>query len=302
MSEWAHLFTEQRNPESEDIDERSTIDILRIINEEDHKVASAVEAVIEDVALAVDLTAGAFRNGGRLFYVGAGTSGRLGVLDASECPPTFGAEPETVQGIIAGGYGALVRSLGEEEDFPERGAAALRERGLCKRDVVLGIAASGVTPFVRGAIVEARRIGSGTIFFTCNPSSAERIDADVKIAPVVGPEVITGSTRMKAGTATKLVLNMISTAAMIRIGKVFGNLMVDLTPSCLKLQDRGTRILMTISDLSEEDARKTLRDADWNLKAAIVMCRCGLDLEGAVERLNKAGGVVKRAVSGKARS
>ena len=296
VSKWSDLLTEQRNPASSDIDERNTLDIVRIINEEDKKVACAVEAVLKEVAKAVDLVASAFLRNGRLFYVGAGTSGRLGVLDASECPPTFGADPETVQGIIAGGHEALVRSLGVEEDFPERGAQALHDRHVSDRDVVMGIAASGVTPYVRGALTEARRIGAGTVFFTCNPSAAEQVDADVKIVPIVGPEVVTGSTRMKAGTATKLVLNTITTASMIRIGKVYGNLMVDLTPTCLKLEDRATRILSAIAEIPPGDARRTLDEAGWNLKTAIVMRRRGVDCETALKYLEKAGGVVKKAL------
>ena len=298
MSQWSHLLTEQRNPASADIDERTTLEVLRVINEEDKRVAHAVEAVLEAVAAAVELVAAAFRRGGRLFYVGAGTSGRLGVLDASECPPTYGADPEMVQGVIAGGHEALVRSLGKEEDFPERGAGALRERRLSDRDVVMGIAASGVTPYVRGALAEARYAGAGTIFFTCNPSSAQEVEADVKIVPLVGPEVITGSTRMKAGTATKMVLNMITTAAMIRVGKVYGNLMVDLTPSCLKLEDRATRILMAVADLPEKEARRTLSEARWDLKAAIVMRKRGVGYDQALEYLRKADGIVKKALVG----
>ena len=297
MSQWSHLLTEQRNPASADIDERDTLDIVRIINEEDKKVAHAVEAVLEDVAKAVDLVVSAFRQGGRLFYVGAGTSGRLGVLDASECPPTFGADPERVQGIIAGGHEALVRSLGKEEDFPERGTLALRDRHVSNRDVVMGIAASGVTPYVRGALAEARRIGAGTVFFTCNPAAAKQVDADVKIVPVVGPEVLTGSTRMKAGTATKLVLNTITTASMIRTGKVYDNLMVDLTPTCLKLEDRATRILSAIAEIPPDDAHRPLDEAGWNLKAAIVMRRRGVGYEEAITLLQEAGGIVKKALS-----
>lgn len=298
MSRWSHLLTEQRNPASADIDERPTLEILRVINEEDKKVAPAVEAVLEAVAEAVDLVTAAFRQGGRLFYVGAGTSGRLGVLDASECPPTYGADPEMVQGVIAGGPEALVRSLGKEEDFPERGAWALRERGLSGRDVVMGIAASGVTPYVRGALTEARRLGARTIFFTCNPSSAREVEADVKIVPLVGPEVITGSTRMKAGTATKMVLNMITTAAMVRVGKVYGNLMVDLTPTCLKLKDRAARILSTLAEVPPDEARRTLDEARWNLKAAIVMRKRGVSYEEALALLQKADGIVKKALAG----
>ena len=296
MSCWSHLLTEQRNPASADIDERPTLDVLRTINQEDKTVACAVGAVLSQVADAADRVAGAFRNGGRLFYVGAGTSGRLGVLDASECPPTFGADPEMVQGIIAGGSEALVRSLGGEEDFPERGASALRARDLSAKDVVMGIAASGVTPFVRGAMAEARAVGAGTIFFTCNPSSADQVAADVKIVPVVGPEVITGSTRMKSGTATKMVLNMITTASMIRVGKVYGNLMVDLTPSSLKLRDRAIRILMAIAGVEEEDARRTLEEARWDLKTAIVMRKRGIGRAAAVRRLKRAEGIVKKAL------
>jgi N-acetylmuramic acid 6-phosphate etherase len=297
-SRWSDLLTEQRNPASEDIDERPTPDILRIINAEDQKVAHAVEAVLGAVAEAVELAVAAFRQGGRLFYVGAGTSGRLGVLDASECPPTYGADPEMVQGIIAGGHEALVRSLGKEEDFPERGAQALRDRQVSARDVVVGIAASGVTPYVRGALAEARSLGAGTVFFTCNPSAAATVEADVKIVPAVGPEVVTGSTRMKAGTATKMVLNMITTASMIRAGKVYGNLMVDLTPTCLKLEDRATRILSALAEISGDEARRTLDEARWNLKAAIVMRKRGVGYDQAVEYLRKADGIVKKALAG----
>jgi N-acetylmuramic acid 6-phosphate etherase len=203
-----------------------------------------------------------------------------------------------VQGIIAGGYEALVRSLGKEEDFPERGAEALRERGVSSKDVVMGIAASGVTPYVRGALAEARRAGASTVFFTCNPSAAVQVDADVKIVPLVGPEVVTGSTRMKAGTATKMVLNMITTASMIRIGKVYGNLMVDLTPTCLKLQDRATRILAAAAEIPAEEARRALADARGNLKAAIVMRRRGVDYEKALTLLREADGIVRKAIQG----
>lgn len=296
MSKWANLLTEQRNPETFDIDEKTTLEILRVINEEDKKVAYAVEQTLEDISKAVEAVVDSFRRGGRLFYVGAGTSGRLGYLDASECPPTYNADPSMVQGIIAGGEKALVRSYGKEEDFPEKGAKALIDRGVGKQDTVMGIAASGATPFVRGAIEEARSLGARTIFLTCSPSSAGEVDADVKIVPVVGPEVITGSTRMKAGTATKIVLNMLTTASMIKLGKVYSNLMVDLKPSSQKLRDRTERILSTLTGVSAQEAESLLNEAGWNLKTAIVMKQCDLDLDAAEERLRRNDGVVRKAL------
>ena len=297
VSKWAGLLTEQRNANSTHIDRCSTVDALRLINAEDQKVARAVEAVIDDVARAVDLVMSAFQKGGRLFYVGAGTSGRLGVLDASECPPTYGVSPDLVQGIIAGGIPALTRSQEGAEDHPEDGKAALQDRGCTSCDVVMGIAASGVTPFVLGALEYARCLGAKTVFFTCNPDVVQKAYADVAIVPVVGPEVITGSTRMKAGTATKLVLNMISTTAMIRLGKVYENLMIDLAPTCEKLIDRAERILEIVSDLTPEESRRALDNAQGDLKTAIVMTKRAVSIETARDLLRQNDGVINKVLA-----
>ena len=295
-SRWASLPTEQRNPASAHIDEASTLRILEILNEEDSKVPRAVNAVLPQVAEAVELVVMAMRNGGRLFYVGAGSSGRLGVLDAAECPPTFGTPQGTVQGIVAGGAGALLRAAERAEDRPEDGARELRRRNLSERDIVMGIAASGVTPFVLGALEYARRKGADTVFFTCNPNAAEQVDAKISIVPEVGPEAITGSTRLKAGTATKIVLNMISTASMVRMGKVYGNLMVDLTPTCAKLNDRARRILMETTGLSHADSRRLL-GAAGDLKTAIVMSKRAVSKETARQLLVENGGIVRLALT-----
>lgn len=296
VSKWAGLLTEQRNSNSTHIDRCSTVDALRLINAEDQKVARAVEGVIDDVARAVDLVVSAFLKGGRLFYVGAGTSGRLGVLDASECPPTYGVSPGLVQGIIAGGIPALTRSQEGAEDHSEDGKAALKDRGCTSDDVVMGIAASGVTPFVLGALEYAQCIGAKTLFFTCNPDVVRKVRADVAIVPVVGPEVIAGSTRMKAGTATKLVLNMITTTAMIRLGKVYENLMVDLAPTCDKLIDRAERILGIVCDMTPEEGRRALDNAQGDLKTAIVMTKRAVSIETARELLRQNGGVINEVL------
>ena len=286
-------LTEKRNPRSARIDAHSVLEIVDLINAEDHAVAGAVAAEREAIAAAVELVVEAFRAGGRLFYVGAGTSGRLGVLDSSEIPPTFGADPSLVQGIIAGGYDALVRSKEGAEDHPEDGAAAIDARGVTAADFVLGIATSGTTPFVHGALARSREVGAKTGFLLCTPPSDDlRAAHDVVIAPQVGPEVITGSTRMKAGTATKLVLNTITTAAMVRLGKVYGNLMVDLQVSCEKLQDRGERILMTTAGVERQQARELLGEADGHVKTALVMAKLRVDAREAARRLTEVHGVV----------
>jgi len=284
-------LTEQRNPVSENIDLLDPTAIVDLINEQDAQVAPAVGAERENIALALEFAEEAFRGGGRLIYVGAGTSGRLGVLDASEMPPTYGTDPEMVQGIIAGGYDALVRAKEGAEDHPQDGAAAVEERGVGSRDFVLGIATSGTTPYVHGALQRAAELGARTGLLLCTHPAEEYLERyDVVIAPLVGPEVITGSTRMKAGTATKMVLNTITTGAMIRSGKVFGNLMVDLQVTCQKLQDRGERILMEMLSLGREEARALLDRAGGNVKTAIAMQRTGLDVDEARERLAEAGG------------
>lgn len=295
-SKWSSLITEQRNPASTNIDALTTHEMLQIINEQDKMVASAVEAELAHIAQATDLVFEALGTGGRLFYVGAGTSGRLGVLDASECPPTYGVSPDLVQGIIAGGLPALTRSQEGAEDLAIDGANALTAKGCCSNDVVMGIAASGVTPFVLGALEHAHRLGAKTIFFSCNPKAAQQVRADVHITPQVGPEVITGSTRMKAGTATKMVLNMITTTTMIKSGKVYENLMVDLTPTCDKLVDRVHRILGALTDLPPEGCRTALQEAQNDLKTAIVMTKRAVSFETARQLLKKTKGNVRQAL------
>jgi N-acetylmuramic acid 6-phosphate etherase len=275
-------LTEQRNPATADIDRRDALGIVDAIQREDAGIADAVRAERESIARAVEIVEGAMRAGGRLFYVGAGTSGRLGVLDAAEMPPTFGTDPALVQGIIAGGYAALVRAQEGAEDHPEDGAAAIDERGVRAGDVVIGIATSGTTPWVHGALARARELRARTGFLLCtHPSEELMATHDVVIAPLVGPEVVTGSTRMKAGTATKMVLNQITTGAMIRLGKVWGNLMVDLQVTCLKLQDRGERILIESLGVERDEATDLLARADGSVKRALVMGRLGVDAAAA---------------------
>jgi N-acetylmuramic acid 6-phosphate etherase len=279
------------------VDLLSPLEITDLINAEDRMVAQAVGEEREAVARAMELVVEAFRKGGRLIYVGAGTSGRLGVLDASEMPPTFGVDPTLVQGIIAGGYGALVRAQDGAEDSPEGGAAAIDEREVGPHDFVLGIATSGTTPFVHGALARARERGARTGFLLCSyPEEELTRTHDVVIAPLVGPEVITGSTRMKAGTATKLVLNTITTGAMILLGKVYGNLMVDLQVTCQKLQDRGERILMETLGVDREAARALLGESQGRVKVAMVMGKLGVARDVAEIRLKEVDGIVSRVV------
>ena len=275
------LLTEQRNPASDGIDAKSTADLLRVINEEDHRVAESVAAEIPRIAEAVDGIVERLSGGGRLFYIGAGTSGRLGVLDASECRPTFNVPDGLVQGIIAGGESALVRATEASEDDPASGIRDLLARGFTGADVLVGIAASGRTPYVLGAIMEAKRLGALTIGISCTPDSLLSQEVHIPIAPLPGPEIVTGSTRMKAGTATKLVLNMLSTGAMIRLGYVYGNLMVNVQPTNEKLRDRATRIIMDASGVAREDAARLLDESGRSVRTAIVMARRGLDREGA---------------------
>lgn len=290
-------LTEQPNPRSRRVDLLSPLEITDLINAEDRMVAQAVGEEREAIAQAMGLVVEAFQEGGRLVYVGAGTSGRLGVLDAAEMPPTFGVEAGLVQGIIAGGYGALVRAQEGAEDSPEDGAAAIDERKVGPHDFVLGIATSGTTPFVHGALARARELGARTGFLLCtDPGEELSRRHDVVIAPLVGPEVITGSTRMKAGTATKMVLNTITTGAMILLGKVYGNLMVDLQVTCQKLQDRGERILMEILGVERERSRKLLDGAGGKVKVAIVMGKLGVGREEAESRLREVEGIVSRVV------
>jgi N-acetylmuramic acid 6-phosphate etherase len=290
-------LTEQRNPSSQRIDELDALGIVDLINAEDRLVAEAVGEEREAIARALELAEAAFRAGGRLVYVGAGTSGRLGVLDAAEMPPTYGTDPRMVRGVIAGGYDALVRAREGAEDRPEDGAAAMDDVGVGPDDFVLGIATSGTTPYVHGALHRARELGARTGFLLCTYPSQELVDAhDVVIAPLVGPEVITGSTRMKAGTATKLVLNTITTGAMVRLGKVYGNLMVDLQVTCEKLRDRGERILEEMLGLETAASAELLERAGGHVKTALVMGRLGVDAAEARRRHEEVGGVVARLV------
>ncbi len=290
-------LTEQRNPRSARIDELEPPDIVDLINAEDHMVASAVGEERDAIAHAMTLVEEAFRAGGRLIYVGAGTSGRLGVLDSAEMPPTFGTDPTMVQGIIAGGYDALVRPQEGAEDNPADGAEAIDAKSVGPNDFVLGIATSGTTPYVHGALDRARELGAKTGFLLCTYPPVELVDKhDVVIAPLVGPEVITGSTRMKAGTATKLVLNTITTGAMVRLGKVHGNLMVDLQVTCEKLQDRGERILQGMLGVEQPEATDLLERAAGHVKTALVMGKLGIDAEEARSRLKEARGVIAHVV------
>jgi len=291
------LITEKSNPNSLDIDKKSTAEIIKIFNAEDRKALRAVEKETDNIAKAIDLTVAAFKKGGRLFYVGAGTSGRLGVLDASECPPTFGTHPSLVQGIIAGGDQALKRSIEGAEDKPEDGAKAIREHDVTERDVVMGITASGGAPYVIGALQEAHKLGAKTIFFSCNPPSESMNNfVDVFITPVVGPEIVTGSTRLKAGTATKLVLNMLTTISMIKMGKVYNNLMVDVQARNAKLVDRAKRIISEVAGVSYETAGEFLEKANGSAKVAIMMIKRGVSAERAVEILAECDGFLRRAL------
>ncbi len=290
-------LTEQRNPKSTKIDKLDVLGIVDLINNEDRLVAEAVSDEREAIARAIELVETALRAGGRLIYVGAGTSGRLGVLDAAEMPPTFGIDPERVHGVIAGGYQALVRSQEGAEDHPEDGVEAINNLDVGQRDFVLGIATSGSTPYVHGALSRARELGARTGFLLCTSPPAPLLsEHDVVIAPLVGAEVITGSTRMKAGTATKLVLNTITTGAMVRIGKVYSNLMVDLQVTCEKLRDRGERILSELLNLDQPAAAALLDRASGDVKTALVMAHLDIDAKEALSRLDAAGGVTSTVI------
>ncbi|MEO0700730.1 MAG: N-acetylmuramic acid 6-phosphate etherase [Pseudomonadota bacterium] len=292
------LASEQRNPRTGDIDTLPTPDLLALINAEDAGVARAVEHEIPQIARAVDAAAAAFRQGGRLIYIGAGTSGRLGVLDASECPPTFSAPPEMVVGVIAGGERALRHAVEGAEDDAAQGAEDLRKVRVTAADVVVGITASGRTPYVIGALRYARGLGARTVALTCVPAAALADHADISIAPEVGPEVLTGSTRMKSGTAQKMVLNMISTGAMIRIGKTYQNLMVDVSVSNEKLQARAVGILCAVAGVSGDAATQLLDAAGGDVKAAIVMHLGSVGPDEARARLARAGGVLRDVIGG----
>lgn len=290
-------LTEQRNPASQQIDELDPLGIVDLINAEDRMVAEAVGEERLAIARALELAESAFRSGGRLVYVGAGTSGRLGVLDAAEMPPTYGTDPAMVRGVIAGGYEALVRAQEGAEDHEADGAAAIDALDVDERDFVLGIATSGTTPYVHGAVERAQERGARVGFLMCTYPPEELVERlDVVIAPLVGPEVITGSTRMKAGTATKLVLNTITTGAMVRLGKVYGNLMVDLQVTCQKLQDRGERILESMLGVERAEAARLLEGSGGHVKTALVMGKLGVEADEARRRLEAEGGVISRVV------
>lgn len=298
MTELEQLVSEGRNPTSMGIDLMSTTDILRTINSEDRTVPYAVEKVIPQIARAVDAIVAAFSRGGRLIYVGAGTSGRLGVLDASECPPTFGVTAEMVVGLIAGGPEALMRATEGAEDRAEDGAADLDALSVSHRDVVVGIAVSGRTPYVVGALRRAHQLGAVTVALSCNPASTIAGIADIAISPVVGPEVLTGSTRLKSGTAQKLVLNMLTTASMIRIGKSYQNLMVDLHASNEKLLARAVRIVMEVTGCTAQEAERVLGRTGNHVKLAILVAMTGMDVEAARAALSASGGFLRRAIEG----
>jgi N-acetylmuramic acid 6-phosphate etherase len=284
-------LTEQRNPATAEIDRLSALEIARIINREDRRIAPAIRKELRKIARAIEMAENTFRAGGRMIYVGAGTSGRLGVLDASEMPPTYGTDPRMIQGIIAGGYDALLKAAEGAEDIRENGGAVMDEMEVGPDDFIFGIAASGTTPYVHGALTRAKQRGAKAGFLLCTQPEEWMLQVyDVVIAPLVGPEVVTGSTRMKAGTATKLVLNMISTGAMIRLGKVYGNLMVDLRATNQKLVDRSERILMETLDLERDEARSLLARGGGSVKTAMVMHWTGTDREHAAEELARAGG------------
>jgi N-acetylmuramic acid 6-phosphate etherase len=288
--------TEQENPRTRELSRLPTAEIVRLMNEEDAGVAAAVSRVLPDVARAVEGVVERLKSGGRLFYVGTGTSGRLGVLDASECPPTFGVPPELVQGIIAGGYEALYRAVEASEDDKVAGARDAEARGVSTRDALVGIAASGRTPYTIGAVEFARRIGAFTAALTCAPGSPITVAAEVAIVPVVGPEVVAGSTRLKAGTAQKMVLNMISTAALVRLGYVTGNRMTNLLARNTKLRARSLRILAAEAGLDERAAVEAFERAGEDLRVALVMSKTNRSRESARAALEESGWVVERAV------
>ncbi|MBD1859890.1 MULTISPECIES: N-acetylmuramic acid 6-phosphate etherase [Leptolyngbya] len=296
LQQRGHLLTEQVNPASANLDQLSSIEIVDVFNQEDAKTIHAIAQAREELAKAIDLTAEKLRQGGRLFYVGAGTSGRLGVLDAAECPPTFCTPPEMVQGIIAGGADALVRSSEGLEDLADQGAAAIADRTVSALDVVVGIAAGGTTPYVHGAIAEGRKRGATTIFIACVPKEQVQIDVDVDIRLLVGAEVLAGSTRLKSGTVTKLALNILSTGTMVRLGKVYGNRMIDVAVTNTKLHDRALRILSDLTDLDRDQAAELLEKSDRSVKTALMMHWTGLSKTDSDRVLKEHQGNLRAAV------
>jgi N-acetylmuramic acid 6-phosphate etherase len=297
MSELDHLISEERNPNTTEIDLLPTAEILRAMNREDRSVPDAVGKVVPEIACAVDRIVDAFGRGGRLIYMGAGTSGRLGVLDAAECPPTFSVPSDIVVGLIAGGVDALVRAAEGAEDDAEGGVAALKGIGLTPNDVVVGIAVSGRTPYVIGGLTYAKALGTTTVALSCNQDAVIAQIADIAILPIVGPEVLAGSTRLKSGTAQKLVLNMLTTASMIRVGKCYENLMVDLNPTNLKLTARATRIVMQATGCAAEQAQEALKRTDNDVKLAILVTVTSMPIEQAKLALSSAGGFLRKAIA-----
>ena len=296
MEEFRKLDTEQRNPASMHIDTMTTEEMVRMINQEDHHCAEAVEKVLPEIARSVDLIEAQLRKGGRLFYAGAGTSGRLGVLDAAECPPTYGVSPELVVGLIAGGPSAFLKAVEGAEDSRELGEKDLKEHGFNENDALVGIAASGRTPYVIGAMDYARKIGAPVMAIVCCRDSEMSRHADVTMAPIPGPEVVTGSSRMKSGTCQKLVLNMLSTCVMVKMGKVYGNLMVDVQATNEKLVNRAIRIVREATNAEEKTAKKALETCGFSCKTAIVMILLGVDAESARKALEKADGRIAKAI------
>lgn len=296
MVELQKIATEQRNPNTMNIDTLSTLDMVKLINQEDHRVADAVGEVTDKIAQAVDVIAEKLAAGGRLIYCGAGTSGRLGILDAVECPPTYSTDPETVQALMAGGYGAIFKAVEGAEDSKELGVEDMKNIHFSQKDVLVGIAASGRTPYVMGCMEYAKQLGAPTVAVTCCPGSELDQFADIGIAPAPGPEVVTGSTRMKSGTAQKMVLNMLSTGAMIKLGKVYGNLMVDVKPSNEKLIRRCVTIVCSAAECTEAEATKALEECDYRPKVAIVMVLRGVNADTACAMLQKAEGRIAKVL------
>jgi len=295
-SKWQSLPTEAINPATLAIDKQSAADIVEEMMTEDRKMLGAVQREKDRIVVGIDIITAALKKGGRVIFVGAGTSGRLGVLEAAEMPPTFGTKPELVQAIMAGGKGAIVKPKEGVEDHYEEGARAVNRLRPSKNDVVIGVSASGMTQFVLGALTRARRAGSKIIFITCDPRTELQTFVDLTISPGVGPEVIAGSTRLKAGTATKIVLNMLTTGAMVRTGKTYGNLMVDVQTGSEKLKDRARRIIVIVTGLDYDGADKLLKRAQWNVKAAIVMQKSGMTLAQSLTRLRRAHNFVRDAI------
>ncbi len=297
LQERGHLLTEQVNPHSLNLDQLSSLELVDLFNNEDLKAVAAVAGAKNQLAQAIEYTAERLRHGGRLFYVGAGTSGRLGVLDAAECPPTFCTPPELVQGIIAGGAGALLRSSEDLEDRAQDGEAAIAQRQVTKLDVVVGITAGGTTPFVQGALNAARQRGAITVFIACVPAEQVSFEADVDIRLLTGPEIVAGSTRLKAGTATKLALNILSTGVMVKLGKVYGNRMVDVAVTNQKLRDRALRILQDLTGLSRETASVLLEQSGNWVKLALLMHWTGLEKSAADQLLSEHQGNLRASVA-----